>query len=408
VIVGVGVDTGTLRVEVDGSATIAVSSWDAGTMSLAATVEPEAGTLGVNTAAGVITYTPDPGYQGTDAFAYWVCTSTSYSGPDEIIYSVTDSAGVTDTCVLQIQVVRSPDGPSDPCSERVILSEVAWAGTAANPAHEWVELQNLENEPVDLTGWTLRWRRRRPATEEESLWKAIGLVGTVGAFVGTEPLGFVPLGAMPGGYLVEWNGGERGGDRFLIERATDDVVADTTADLLYGDRLSLDRIHDLADEGEIVELLDPYGCVVDTANTDSPERDGWAAGDAATRSTMERTDPLSPDVDPNWHTNLGLFVRGVDAAGEPLFATAGGRNSPPVAGMWAVPPGPELSPEKAVPLLVSRMPRQTIITRPGDADPRTVPLVAWLGRELYSDSPSHVWLRFMTGEVWFVPVEAPN
>jgi len=66
------------------------------------------------------------------------------------------------------------------------------------------------------------------------------------------------------------------------------------------------------------------------------------------------------------------------------------------------------TPSTVIPELVSRMPRHTVITRPGDTDVRPVPLVAWLGRELYSDTSSHVWLRLTGGEVWFVPVEPPN
>ncbi|MEE8593248.1 MAG: hypothetical protein V3T03_03890, partial [Candidatus Bipolaricaulota bacterium] len=40
------------------------------------------------------------------------------------------------------------------------------------------------------------------------------------------------------------------------------------------------------------------------------------------RGTMERTDPLGPDERDNWHTNLGIITRGVDANGRPLVASA--------------------------------------------------------------------------------------
>ena len=79
---------------------------------------------------------------------------------------------------------------------------------------------------------------------------------------------------------------------------------------------------------EVLELIDPLGCVVDTANTDEPDRDGWAAGDVETVTTMERTDPTVEDLDENWHTNLGVFRRGVDVSGKIIFGTARIENSP--------------------------------------------------------------------------------
>jgi hypothetical protein len=40
-------------------------------------------------------------------------------------------------------------------SSPVVISEVAWAGTAASPNDEWIELYNRSQGPVDLAGWTL-------------------------------------------------------------------------------------------------------------------------------------------------------------------------------------------------------------------------------------------------------------
>jgi hypothetical protein len=88
------------------------------------------------------------------------------------------------------------------------------------------------------------------------------------------------------------------------------------------------RTLELSDKGEIVELVAPGGCVVDTANAERRGVGGWAAGDAATKGTMERTDPRQGDVATNWHTNLGLITYGVDAAGVTLAATPGTDNQP--------------------------------------------------------------------------------
>jgi len=42
---------------------------------------------------------------------------------------------------------------------------------------------------------------------------------------------------------------------------------------------------------------------------------------------MERTDPLGPDEPENWHTNLGIITRGLDANERPLVASADVINS---------------------------------------------------------------------------------
>ncbi len=37
----------------------------------------------------------------------------------------------------------------------VIFSEIAWAGSSYSSSDEWIELSNLTNEPIDLSGWIL-------------------------------------------------------------------------------------------------------------------------------------------------------------------------------------------------------------------------------------------------------------
>ncbi len=38
---------------------------------------------------------------------------------------------------------------------RVVISEVNWAGSSISNADEWLELQNLEGETIDLSGWSI-------------------------------------------------------------------------------------------------------------------------------------------------------------------------------------------------------------------------------------------------------------
>ena len=47
-------------------------------------------------------------------------------------------------------LARSEDNPA-----RVIISEVAWQGTAAGHSHEWIELFNASLLPINLNGWSL-------------------------------------------------------------------------------------------------------------------------------------------------------------------------------------------------------------------------------------------------------------
>jgi len=144
-------------------------------------------------------------------------------------------------------------------------------------------------------GWQLRWRRKQPATPEEELWKMVELSGMIA----------------PNGY-------------YLLERQQDETVSDITADLIY-DTVPPHPL-DLSDLGDVIELLDTDGIVIDTANADHPERDGWIAGTggdgAPPFGTMERIDPFGPDTDDNWATNRHLIVNGLDAAVVELTATA--------------------------------------------------------------------------------------
>jgi hypothetical protein len=105
----------------------------------------------------------------------------------------------------------------------------------------------------------------------------------------------------------------------LLERKSDLTISNVAADIIYDDISPYSM--ELRDEGDIIELLDANGEIVDTANA-FPSDDGqWPAGDVLTLGTMERIDPLGPDVPSNWHTNLGIITNGLDANGRPLIAS---------------------------------------------------------------------------------------
>ncbi len=168
----------------------------------------------------------------------------------------------------------------------VVINEVAWAGTAASPSDEWIELYNVSDTAVDLTGWTLSFG------------------GTV-IDLGSGARTVIP----PGGY-------------FLLERSDDVTISDIAADLIYKGTLP--------NSGTVIELIDPSGEVVDTANSGCEE--GWFAGVAAgAYASMERIDPTGPDVPENWGTNDGIHRVGTDTDGNPINGTPKAKNSTTIA-----------------------------------------------------------------------------
>ena len=158
----------------------------------------------------------------------------------------------------------------------IVISEVAWAGTDANSTDEWVELYNPGSTIMNITGWKLK----------DSAGEIL-LTGVIS----------------PGGY-------------FLLED-NENTVSDVTAD-------QIDSSLGLSNEGEILQLFDGTGKLIDTANKD----DGaWPAGNATTHATMER---IVTAVDSNtaWYTNGGVIKNGKDANGNDIWGTPKQGNSP--------------------------------------------------------------------------------
>lgn len=168
----------------------------------------------------------------------------------------------------------------------VIISEIAWGGTAASSADEWIELYNAGESAVDLAGWTL-------------------VDGDGDIFVSLD--GTVPAGGF-----------------FLLERSDDATVSDAPAGQLYTGVLDND--------GDSLTLRDAGGTLVDTANGDGGP---WPAGSASPDyRSMERVDPAAPDAADNWTANDGQTRNGLDANGDPLNGTPAHPNGP-----WPRQPG---------------------------------------------------------------------
>jgi hypothetical protein len=122
-------------------------------------------------------------------------------------------------------------------------------------------------------------------------------------------------------WLVLYESEEKDDSHYFLERWHDATVSNVTADLVYDAAPPYNL--ELSDRGDVIELVDAQGEVVDTANAFESVVDGWPAGNASIFASMERTDPLGPDVAENWHTNQGIITHGSDALGRPLVASAG-------------------------------------------------------------------------------------
>jgi hypothetical protein len=50
----------------------------------------------------------------------------------------------------------SPGGPFVPCSENIIFSEINYKSSASANAGDWIELQNISNNAIDISNWKFR------------------------------------------------------------------------------------------------------------------------------------------------------------------------------------------------------------------------------------------------------------
>ncbi len=214
---------------------------------------------------------------------YCAETATPTNTPTETTTpTVTSTATVTLTPTLTPTATATVVYP--PLS--LLINELAWAGTLANTAHEWIELHNPGTQPINLTGWRLVSLGDSPTIN-------IALTGSIAA----------------GGY-------------FLLERTSDNNVSNIPADQIYTGALSND--------GDTLRLIAPDGStVVDTANL-NPNGiiDRWPAGSVAPNfASMERAGILA-DSDTAWFTHAGAPGPARDASNNLIRGT-------PRAANWA-------------------------------------------------------------------------
>ncbi len=162
--------------------------------------------------------------------------------------------------------------------KKVEISEVAWAGTEASWADEWIELRNLTEEEIDLSGWKLTW--------EETT---------------------VPLGEESGNTLTVKEAVVGPGEALLLERTDDETVSTLEADVIYKGSL--------ANSGEKLVLKDGKGNQVDLIDA----TEGWPAG---TDSGGEPPYAAMVLKDGSWKTAKTASDQ-EDAGGNEIYGTPG-------------------------------------------------------------------------------------
>jgi hypothetical protein len=161
----------------------------------------------------------------------------------------------------------------------VIINEIAWGGTAAFTADEWIELYNPTASSINITGWTLIATSGTPN---------IILSGTIPA----------------NGY-------------FLLERS-DDMPTSVPADQFFTGAIVNNNI------GDSFTLRDDLNNIIDTANINGGS---WPGGSASTTFySMERIS-IGIDADSNWGSNNGVTRNDTDFNGNPLNGTPKQQNS---------------------------------------------------------------------------------
>lgn len=132
----------------------------------------------------------------------------------------------------------------------VVINEIAWMGTEANTADEWIELYNNTHSIINLSGWTLKSQDGTPI---------INLSQTI------QPKSF-----------------------YLLERTDNETVPGIDADQFFTGALG--------NEGEEIGLYDQNNNLIEKINCTKNEREGcknWFAGENDTKQTMERKNPRS-------------------------------------------------------------------------------------------------------------------
>ncbi|MFH1036839.1 MAG: lamin tail domain-containing protein [Patescibacteria group bacterium] len=161
-----------------------------------------------------------------------------------------------------------------PKPDKVAINEVAWMGNESGASGEWIEIKNVSEKEMDLTGWQL-------LNSDSQIAVVFGL-----------------------GDLIS------SGDFYILERGSDEVLQSIDANKIYSGALK---------NGEEGLYLFDDNCELQDLVLADPE---WPTGDNSTKRTMERTNDFF------WQTS---FVRGGTPGaenGEAYYRSSGNQNLP--------------------------------------------------------------------------------
>jgi len=170
----------------------------------------------------------------------------------------------------------------------IVINEVGYVGTNADPNDQWIELYNKSDNDIDLTGWKI-------------------ISGTQG----TDTLNLSLKGTiLAKGY-------------FMLERNDDNVLSNVLADQLFASPLGQDYLYLRAKNNRYVDQLymDPS-----EFNVNNFINNG-------NHYSVERVSPYSFGIySKNWKVNNGKIFNGSDRNGSQVHGTPGNQNS--VYGMY--------------------------------------------------------------------------
>ncbi|MEK7500590.1 MAG: hypothetical protein AAB642_00495, partial [Patescibacteria group bacterium] len=243
-----------------------------------------------STASDLASYTIECTLSGASCSGFPLANTTSTSTTANLtatgLYTLTfkaqDTAGNIGTATKQIEINPRP----------VVINELAWMGTAADEADEWIELFNTSSFDINLgdgntgTSWTLT------ATDESP---SIALNGTIST----------------GGF-------------FVLER-TDSNSTSYAQDQIFSGAIN-DPVNTLGDD---LFLKNPAGTTIDNTSINALTNQGTRTPQ---RKTAERINPYYASSDSisnayNWRTASTTGSAITDASGTAILGTPGSQNS---------------------------------------------------------------------------------
>lgn len=158
-------------------------------------------------------------------------------------------------------------------SQTVVINEVAWMGTGANPMcqnDEWLELYNNTPSDINLSNWKI--------------------------LVSGVPMSWTKTSSTIKAHSY-----------YLLERTDNHAIEDISADGIFTGALN--------NNGEKLTLVDDNNNIIDEVDASI----GWFKGNTVTYSSMERIDAQKNGSDSdNWQTSLGSRPLGISYLGSPI------------------------------------------------------------------------------------------